>query len=252
MDYVFLIKLTLMPLLIAGVTLSVRRWGAGLGGWIGGFPWVAGPISFFMAWEQGSTFAANTIPSALMGAIGTFFFAYFYASLSRRWSWLPTLLASYGAFFVVAIIAFYFTPPLLWGIVISLSVLSTVLYFFPKPSQADVPPRQPRFDIPLRMLVATLFVLILTQAAERLGPEWSGILTPFPIMTSTLAVFTHAQQGSTATIRIMYGLLLTGYGFLTFLVGVHWLVPLLPIGWAYLILLVGTLALNGATIRLIR
>jgi hypothetical protein len=60
------------------------------------------------------------------------------------------------------------------------------------------------------------------------------------------------QQGSTATIRIMYGLLLTGFGFLTFLVGVCWLVPLLPIGWAYLILLVGTLGLNSATMRLIR
>ncbi len=252
MNYIFLIKLTLMPLLIAGVTLCVRRWGAGLGGWIGGFPWVAGPISFFMAWEQGPIFAAETIPSALMGAVGTFFFAYSYAALSRRWSWLPTLLAGYGAFFVIAVVSFYFTPPLLWGIAISLVALTSILFFFPKPSQADMPPRQPRFDIPLRMLVATIFVVILTQAAEQLGPEWSGILTPFPIMTSTLAVFTHAQQGSTATIRIMYGLLLTGYGFLIFLVGVQWLVPLVPIGWAYLILLVGTLVLNGATVRLIR
>ena len=205
MNYIFLIKLLLMPLLIAGVTLCVRRWGAGLGGWIGGFPWVAGPISFFMAWEQSPAFAADTIPSALMGAVGTFFFAFTYAALSSRWSWLPTLLASYGAFFVVAVLSFYFTPPLFGGIAVSLSVLTGVLYFFPKPKEADAAPRPPRMDIPLRMLVATLFVLALTQAAERLGPEWSGILTPFPIMTSTLAVFTHAQQGSSATVRIMYG-----------------------------------------------
>lgn len=252
MNYILLIKITLMPLLIAGVTLSVRRWGAGLGGWIGGFPWVAGPISFFMAWEQGASFAAATIPGALMGALGTFLFAYSYAVLSMRWWWLPTVLVSYSVFFVVALLAFYFTPTLPWGILIAVSVLAAVLYFFPKPAQATASTRQPRYDIPLRMLVATLFVLILTQAAERLGPEWSGLLTPFPIMTSTLAVFTHAQQGSTATIRIMYGLLLTGFGFLTFLVGVHWVVPLMPIGWAYLILLVVTLVLNGITLRLIR
>ena len=67
----------------------------GLGGWIGGFPWVAGPISFFMAWEQGPSFAAATIPAALMGALGTFLFAYSYAVLSKRWSWLPTVLVSY-------------------------------------------------------------------------------------------------------------------------------------------------------------
>ena len=235
MNYIFLTKITLMPLLIAGVTLCVRRWGARIGGWIGGFPWVAGPISFFMAWEQGGNFVAQTIPGALMGSVGTFLFAYTYAILSIRWSWLPTVLVSYGMFFAFDAV-----------------VLTATLFFFPKPTQQAAVAGQPRFDIPLRMLVATLFVVVLTQAAERLGPEWSGILTPFPIMTSTLAVFTHAQQGSTATARILYGLLLAGYGFLCFLVGVHWLVPLLPIGWAYLILTAGTLLLNGATLRLIQ
>lgn len=252
MNYILLTKITLMPLLIAGVTLCVRRWGAGLGGWIGGFPWVAGPISFFMAWEQGASFAAATIPGALMGALGTFLFAYAYAVLSRRWSWLPTVLMSYGVFVIVAVVSFYFTPTLPWGILIAGTTLTAILYFFPKPTEQVAVVRQPRYDIPLRMLVATLFVLALTQAAEKLGPEWSGLLTPFPIMTSTLAVFTHAQQGSTATIRIMYGLLLTGFGFLVFLFGVHMLVPILPLGWAYLLLVVVTFALNGITFRLIR
>lgn len=241
-----------MPLLIAGVTLSVRRWGASIGGWIGGFPWVAGPISFFMAWEQGGAFVAQTIPGALMGSVGTFLFAYAYAVLSVRWRWLPTVLVSYGIFFCVAFFSIQFAIPLLWALLINLIILTAVLFLFPKPKQVQPATRQPRFDIPLRMLVATVFVLVLTQAAAKLGPEWSGILTPFPIMTSTLAVFTHAQEGSPATARILYGLLLAGYGFLTFLVGVHWLVPLLPIGWAYLILTFSTLALNGLTLRLIR
>jgi hypothetical protein len=252
MNYIFITKITLMPLLIAGVTLCVRRWGASIGGWIGGFPWVAGPISFFMAWEQGGDFVAQTIPGALMGSVGTFLFAYAYAMLSTRWNWLPTVLVSYGVFFLVAFLSLHFTFPLLWAVVFNAVVLTATLFLFPKPKQQVNTSQQPRYDIPLRMLVATLFVVVLTQAAERLGPEWSGILTPFPIMTSTLAVFTHAQQGSTATARILYGLLLAGYGFLCFLIGVHWLVPLLPIGWAYLILTGGTLLLNGATLRLIR
>ena len=135
MNYILLTKITLMPLLIAGVTLCVRRWGAGLGGWIGGFPWVAGPISFFMAWELGAPFAAATIPAALMGALGTFLFAYSYALLSRKWSWLPTVLVSYGMFFVVALVSLYFTPTLPWGILISVTALAGILYFFPKPTQ---------------------------------------------------------------------------------------------------------------------
>jgi hypothetical protein len=252
MSTIFLIKVLMMPLLIASVTLAVRRWGTGIGGWIGGFPWVAGPISFFMAWEQGAPFVAKTIPSALMGSVGTILFAFSYAVLSKRWKWLPTVLFSYGIFFVVALLSFQFTPTLWEAMAANVIVLTIILYLFPKPEQLAANNRKRQYDIPLRMLVATTFVLVLTQAAGILGPEWSGILTPFPIMTSTLAVFTHAQQGSAATARILYGLLMAGYGFIAFLVGVYWVVPMIPIGWAYLSLTLGTLTLNGITLRLIR
>lgn len=241
-----------MPPLIAGVTLAVRKWGEGLGGWIGGFPWVAGPISFFIALEHGAAFVASTTTSALLGSVGTILFAFIYSILSARFSWLPTVLISYGAFFVIALMSLGRDISLPAAVGLNLFVLTLVLYFFPKPkSRADFK-KQPSYDIPLRMLVATFFVVMLTQAADYLGPTWSGILTPFPIMTSTLAVFTHSQQGSDAAIRILYGLLLAGYGFVAFLVGVAWLVPQMPVGAAYGILTIGTMAVNGVTIRLIR
>ena len=241
-----------MPPLIAGVTLAVRKWGEGLGGWIGGFPWVAGPISFFIALEHGATFAASTINSALLGSVGTILFALCYSILSSRMSWLPTVLISYMVFFVVAVMSLGRTLPLAAGVALNMLVLTTVLYVFPKPKAKKDFNKQPIYDIPLRMMVATFFVVILTQAADYLGPTWSGILTPFPIMTSTLAVFTHSQQGSDAAIRILYGLLLAGYGFVVFLVGVAWLVPQLSIALAYGILVIGTMIINGITIRLIR
>jgi hypothetical protein len=246
------LKIILVPILIAGVTLSVRRWGAGLGGWIGGFPWVAGPISLFMALEQGPGFVSATIPAALMGSAGTILFAYCYAGLAVRLSWLPTVLISYGVYFVVALLALNNTPSLPIAVALNILVLTVTLYFFPRPKNIPALLKQPRYDIPLRMLVATAFVVGLTQAAEVLGPGWSGLLTPFPIMTSTLAVFTHTQQGSDATARILYGIMLAGYGFTFFLIGVFYVVPMLPVGWAYALLTVGTMLLNGLTLRLIR
>lgn len=252
MSDLLLAKIVLMPPLIAGVTLAVRKWGEGLGGWIGGFPWVAGPISFFIALEHGPAFAASTINSALLGSVGTMLFALVYSMLSSRLRWLPTVLISYGAFFVVALLSLGRDISVPAGVGLNLVVLTLVLYFFPKPKGKTDFRKQPSYDIPLRMLVATFFVVMLTQAADYLGPTWSGILTPFPIMTSTLAVFTHSQQGSDAAIRILYGLLLAGYGFVAFLVGVAWLVPQMPIGAAYGLLTIGTMVLNGITIRLIR
>ena len=241
-----------MPPLIAGVTLAVRKWGEGMGGWIGGFPWVAGPISFFIALEHGAGFAASTISSALLGSVGTMLFALSYATLSARMYWLPKVLISYGAIFLVALISLGLDISLPAGVGLNMIVLTLVLYFFPKPKTKPDFKKQPPWDIPLRMLVATFFVVMLTQAADYLGPTWSGLLTPFPIMTSTLAVFTHSQQGSDAAIRILYGLLLAGYGFVAFLIGVAWLVPQMPIGLAYGILTISTMLINGITIKLIR
>ena len=241
-----------MPPLIAGVTLAVRKWGEGIGGWIGGFPWVAGPISFFIAFEHGANFAISTIPSALLGSIGTTFFALVYAVASSRLSWLPSVLLSYLAFFIVALASLGRDISFPTAIVLNLIVLTGVLYIFPKPQTKSDYKKQPSYDIPLRMLVATFFVVILTQAADFLGPTWSGILTPFPIITSTLAVFTHSQRGSDAAARILYGLLLAGYGFVAFLIGVYWLLPVMTIGWAYACLTIGVMIINGITIRLIR
>ncbi|TLV01566.1 hypothetical protein FEN17_14840 [Dyadobacter luticola] len=241
-----------MPPLIAGVTLAVRKWGEGLGGWIGGFPWVAGPISFFIALEHGAAFAASTVTSALLGSIGTILFAIVYSVVSTRLTWLPTVIISYAVYFAIALLSLGRDVSLPVAACLNVAVLTAVLYFFPKPKGTADARKQPIYDIPLRMLVSTFFVVLLTQAADYLGPTWSGILTPFPIMTSTLAVFTHAQQGSAAATRILYGLMLAGYGFVAFLIGVAWIVPEMSIGLAYSILVVSTMLVNGVTIRLIR
>jgi hypothetical protein len=249
--FLIIVKILLMPPLIAGVTMSVRKWGEGFGGWIGGFPWVAGPISFFIAIEHGSDFAAATIPSALLGSVGTMFFALVYAVSASRMRWFPAVLLSYAAFFIVATASLGTTVSIWTGLALNLVILTGILYIFPKPRGKAEAKKQPAYDIPLRMLVATFFVVILTQLADYLGPTWSGILTPFPIMTSTLAVFTHAQQGSDAAARILYGLLLAGYGFVAFLLGVYWLVPMFG-PWAYALLTVLTMLINGITVRLVR
>jgi hypothetical protein len=43
--------------------------------------------------------------------------------------------------------------------------------------------------------VAGLLVLTLTAVSGALGPHLSGLLAPFPVIISVLAVFTHAQVG---------------------------------------------------------
>lgn len=49
-----------------------------------------------------------------------------------------------------------------------------------------------------------------------LGPNLSGLLAPFPIITSVLAVFTHMHGGPTQVRVLLRNFLVGFYGFATF------------------------------------
>jgi hypothetical protein len=54
-------------------------------------------------------------------------------------------------------------------------------------------------------------VLALTAMAGWLGPRLAGLLAPFPIIATVLAVFTHAQRGPDELLRLLRGLI-SGFG----------------------------------------
>lgn len=214
---ILLLKVTLMPAVIAMITLIIRKWGNKWGGLIGSMPWVAGPILLFFILEQGTAFGIHSIQGSMIGILALIAFCVSYSAFSRRFTWLPTLLLSYSCYTLTAVFFNYLQLNLVvsYGLVISTVLLA--LTFYPEPTGPTGNARRLPFDIPIRMVVATLFVLAITRLASILGPEWSGILTPFPIMTTILAIFSHTLQGSRSTIMILRGLVMGLLGFTTFL-----------------------------------
>ncbi|AUD03753.1 hypothetical protein [Spirosoma pollinicola] len=214
---ILLLKVTLMPSVIALVTLAIRKWGNKVGGLIGSMPWVAGPILLFFILEQGTAFGIHSIQGSMTGILALISFCLSYATFSRKLSWLPTILLSYGLYTATAVFFNYLQLNLLLSYAIVITTVLLALYFFPKPTGHLISTRRLPFDIPIRMIIATLFVLAITGLARMLGPDWSGILTPFPIMTTVLAIFSHTLQGSNATIATLRGLVMGLLGFTTFL-----------------------------------
>lgn len=239
-----LLKLILMPSVMDMVTLAIRKWGPTIGGLIGSMPWVAGPILLFFILEQGKAFGIQSIPGVMTGILALISFCYTYAALSRKLRWLSTLLLSYGAYTTIALL-FTHLPlslPVRYGLVIGCIVLA--LRFFPQPGNQSTKARRLPFDIPLRMLVATLFVLLLTAVATALGPTWSGVLTPFPVLTSVLAIFSHSLQGSNVTITTLRGLVMGLVGFTTFLLLQAYLLPTFSVGSSFGMAMLMNIGLN--------
>lgn len=213
--FVLILKLAVVPLFIAAVTLAGRRWGAGVAGLLGGFPIVAGPIVVFVAIEQGTQFGALAATAAISAIAGLLAFGVAYCWVSIRWSWPVALACAIGAWFVTAacLAALPASPEL------ALIIAGFALALTPR----VLPPSGPALtgvgglsDLPYRMLTGAMLTLAVTSAAATLGEVWSGLLAVFPIIGLVLAVFTHRAQGPRQVAHMYRGMVKGLYSFAAF------------------------------------
>ncbi len=213
-----LLKLLVTPTLIGAASLAGRRWGHSISGWLVALPLTTGPITFFLALTHGPSFAAAAAAGTLAGGFSQAVFSLTYARLSRRWSWPPTLLAACLAFgMVTAALQLVNFPlvPLYLGVLLAFLVSFRLL---PPQSNAGPAPESipSRWDVPLRMTIATVFVVLITGFAPALGPHLTGLLAPFPLFTSILVAFAHHQHGPAAAVNVLRGLLMGLFSFVSF------------------------------------
>ena len=212
------LKLILPPALIAVASLAGRRFGPRFSGWIVALPLVSGPVVFFLALDQGPSFAAATARGSLMGAAGQASFCVGYAWLGRAYGW-PLALA--GGTLAFAAGALAIAPVVRLAVAALVAILACwivlMLAFMPPRARAvSISASLGRWDIPWRMITGTLLVLVLTRAAPLLGPRMSGVAAAYPIVTAVMAVFTHRADGSRHANAVLRGLLLGMFSFVTF------------------------------------
>ena len=245
-------KLLVTPLLIGLVTLAGCRWGPAISGWLIGLPLIAGPVALFLAIELGRVFASNAALGTLTGLLSLTTFCLTYSWLSFRLNWIGCILLSWGAFFVVTSILQYVFIPLLPACLLVLCCLALALKLLPKSNSSITTVKPTSWDTPLRMLIATAFVLALTGFATLLGPRLSGLLTPFPIYATILSVFTHYAQGDAAARRLLRGLISGIFSFAVFFLVVAELIVPLGIALAFGLATLSALSLHGVSLYLIR
>jgi hypothetical protein len=206
------VKLLLAPSFVVGASLVARRFGPWVGGLIGGLPVVAGPILLAYALAHGRAFAAGAAAGTLLGLVSLIAFVIVYGRLAGRFFWGSSMLVGWLAFGVATVVFSSVSLPLGVALAIAGVALLIGLACLPRPGEAiRVPATPPAWDLPVRALCAMALVLTLTAVAGWLGPQLSGLLAPFPIITTVLATFTHAQHGTEQLVRLLRGLV-SGFG----------------------------------------
>lgn len=212
----FLVKVLIAPSFVVCASLAGRRFGSRIGGLIAGLPVVAGPILLVYALEHGSSFAANAAVGTLLGLVSLIAFGVIYARAANRASWGASLLAGWFAFALATVIFSAVTVSAGVALAVALAGLAIGLAVLPRPHPEPTEHgAMPGWDLPMRAGCALALVLSLTAIAGSLGPQLSGLLAPFPIIATVLAIFTHAQRGSDEVQRMLRWLL-SGYGAFAF------------------------------------
>jgi hypothetical protein len=237
------------PALVAASTLASRRWGQRIGGLLSAFPAIVGPVLFIDAHDHGTAFAAQAANGTLLGLVGLSGFAIAYGRMARRAGWPASLAVGWCAAGAIALPLAAIEADASVGL--AAATLSLVIAYRSLRSDDTMPTARPApaWDLPLRMVVTAILVVVLAAAASRLGPIVGGVLSALPALASILAVFTHEQQGTAALTALLRGMLGGMAGFVIFCALVAELVDRTGVAAAFTAALLAAVAVQAAVAR---
>ena len=220
-----------------------------------GIPFTSAPIALFLTLDHGASFAASASVGMLLGTISQaiFYLAYSF-SATRGVRWLASFGSGCVGFAASTFVLHLLSVPLRPASLATLLALVVVLFLKPRTldESASSATSPPRWDIPARMVVATVFVVLLTAVAPVLGPYLSGLLSPFPLFGAVLVVFVHRSEGATSAMKLLRGLLFGLFAPAGYFMALRALIEPLGIGLGFAAASATALVAQGFTLRMLR
>jgi hypothetical protein len=261
LDELLVLKLVLVPLLILAASAAGYRWGPAVGGWFVSLPLTSAPVVFFLDLEQGSAFASSASGGVILGlaSISAFALAYCWVLVrNEKTAWYYPVLLGTAAFFATTPILDQVSVPLAVSFVGVVVVLLLVIKILPRPagpSLREPDPenrRPPAGEIAVRVVAATTLVVLITEAAAFLGPQLSGLLTPFPVYVSVLGASVYRLQGAAASVKLVRGALVGLFTPAVFFLLVGTTIVPLGVGESFGLAIVAALLVHGVILRFVR
>lgn len=245
-----LLKLMIVPLFLAGISLAARRWGPHVGGLLAGFPVVTGPILFFLSLEQGPRFAAQAARGSLLAVVACVAFGVVYCHSGRRLAWPLSISLGLLAWFGSAAALAHFPGDLPLAAALTLLTVTIGPLLLPPSAEPDQPAASlPGAELGARMLAGALLVLAVTAVAASVGTRWAGLIAMFPVLGTVLGVFSLKRSGPLFVARLIRGMFRGFYSFATFCVSAAMLLSVIPVATAFAISLAAALFVQAGVYR---
>ncbi len=167
--------------------------------------------------------------------------------LPKKNNWGIATILSLLSFLLSTYFWNHFNLSLLPSVAILGCVICIVLWLMPRGTITNTISSPPKWDLPGRMILATLFVLGLTTFANHLGPHLSGLIAPFPIFGTIIAAFTHRQQGPDAAARLLRGVVFGSLSYAAFFLIAGSLLTVIALVTTYTLATIGALGVSAGT-----
>jgi uncharacterized membrane protein (GlpM family) len=243
---ILLIKLLLVPLLIATVTLAGRRWGQDLAGWLGSFPIVAGPILLIVALENGNAFGAGAAQAALAGVSAAMIFYVAYARLADRLRWWATLPLALLIWAGTVLLLQRLPTGLAAAVIVAIVSLALAPRAMGRRALPLLQPAPHPLELPARMAVGALLVFTTSEIAARFGPRASGFGALFPVIGAVVAGFNHAAHGPASAAAFLQGMTRGMWSVAAFCIALVVGLPRLSLALAFTCAIAATVATHAA------
>jgi hypothetical protein len=249
---ILVLKLILAPVIIGSASLAGRRWGSAVSGWIVGMPITSGPIVFILALSHDAAFAANAALGVLSGGLSLVAYALTFSWLVIRFRWPVTLTGSLLVFVAATTLLQNFTFPLIPAFIVVCAAILIGLRLMPNDAVTETDETTPgRYDIPVRILIGTSLILLITGIAPFTGPRLAGLLTTIPLYVTILGIFAQRHQGPAAA-HVFRGLLYGMFAFAGFLITLGLLLEQTSIAVAFLSATLMALVIQGCSLYVLR
>lgn len=197
---ILIAKIAVTMTAVVGLSLIAEHVSTRLAGILAGYPHGIAIVLYFIGLEQGIQFAAEASIYATGGLAANVFLAYVYFLICRKPKWINLFLASIGsivAFLCFALILRQLKINQILAILVAVAMIVLVATLLRRVKNIPVSQKvRIRYvDVLLRAILATMIVLMITEAAYVIGPDWSGLLAGFPVVTFPLLLIIHIQHG---------------------------------------------------------
>lgn len=238
MTGLLLYKICITMLAVLGLSFVAEKFSAKLAGLLSGYPIGTAIILHFYGLEYGANFAADAAVFNLCGLLASQCFAYTYYRASHKTSSIATtsILALVG-YLVPAFVVSQLNPNRLMalGIAIIATSLFCILLLSRKPQKVVTSRTWSTRLVTERLILTAVLVLIVTEFADIVGPNWAGIFSAFPVALYPLVFLLHKEYGAETAQTILENFPFGLWSVITYALTVSLAYPSFGVIWGTLI-----------------